>query len=392
DLANNPISDLTPLSGLTQLEYLCLEMSWDTTDYNRNHEALSTLTNLRFLVLNNNFISDLSFLSELTSLEYLYLDGNQISDLSRLSALTKLGMLELNHNQISDLTPLYGLFGLAEYDNCSRLSLHGNPLTVEQVDELIAVLGADRQLIRFNPDYPYYYCYDCRQNDCICNEIPEKPEKPVIIPSPEGILTAELLQAIRNSGAVVTIELPCGMLITIDPRTVKPNVQDVPISVEIESGGSHADGIPNNSIIILPSAQGEFGFEFSFDITAEQLAEAGLNIDNAQLFYVNGNGITQQHGELTRNSDGSVTITIDRASSYVLAAVTHGDVTGTGAVTIADVLEILKSLAGMSSVIDDNVIALQAALIVNPTATKPSIADALEILKHLAGMKSVLAN
>jgi hypothetical protein len=61
-----------------------------------------------------------------------------------------------------------------------------------------------------------------------------------------------------------------------------------------------------------------------------------------------------------------------------------GDVNGDGTVNIGDVIEILKSLAGMKNIINDCNNAEQAAFITG--GEKPTIADAVEILRYLAGM------
>jgi hypothetical protein len=61
-------------------------------------------------------ITQLGGLSNLTNLEFLELDYNQISDLSELSALNKLGQLFLGWNNISDLSPLDGLPSIFELD------------------------------------------------------------------------------------------------------------------------------------------------------------------------------------------------------------------------------------------------------------------------------------
>ncbi|MCL2036623.1 MAG: hypothetical protein FWG83_04460 [Oscillospiraceae bacterium] len=67
-----------------------------------------------------------------------------------------------------------------------------------------------------------------------------------------------------------------------------------------------------------------------------------------------------------------------------------GDVDGNGTVGISDALEILKFLAGMSSVIEKGNPAWDSARITGGEA--PVIADVLEILKKLAGMESSLDN
>jgi Leucine-rich repeat (LRR) protein len=105
------ISDLNPLSGLTNLTWLDLEDNniADTT-------PLSGLTNLTWLDLGLNNITDLTPLAGLTNLTILHLWGNNISDLTPLTGLTNLDWLNLNYNNISDITPLAGLTNLRGLD------------------------------------------------------------------------------------------------------------------------------------------------------------------------------------------------------------------------------------------------------------------------------------
>jgi hypothetical protein len=65
-----------------------------------------------------------------------------------------------------------------------------------------------------------------------------------------------------------------------------------------------------------------------------------------------------------------------------------GDVTGTGNIEIGDVLEILKYLAGLPNILENNANAFNAALITG--ADVPVIEDALEILKYLANLPSLV--
>jgi hypothetical protein len=58
-------------------------------------------------------------------------------------------------------------------------------------------------------------------------------------------------------------------------------------------------------------------------------------------------------------------------------------------ITINDALEILKYLAKLDSVLNNDPVAMRNALILNPEASSPSIGDALEILKHLAKLESL---
>jgi hypothetical protein len=65
-----------------------------------------------------------------------------------------------------------------------------------------------------------------------------------------------------------------------------------------------------------------------------------------------------------------------------------GDVTGTGKVSITDAVEILRHLAGMSSILDNDPLAREAAKIVS--TDKPQINDVVEILRYLAGMDNAI--
>jgi hypothetical protein len=77
--------------------------------------------------------------------------------------------------------------------------------------------------------------------------------------------------------------------------------------------------VPANSIVINPNFSGEFGFDLVFRFTAEQLAEAGLNGNNARLYHISGDGVVTDMGRVTRYTDGSISVTISSASQFVLA-------------------------------------------------------------------------
>ena len=111
DLGRNLISDVSVLSGMVSLTYLDL---YD--NYISDVSALSGLTNLTSLDLYNNLILDVSALSNLTGLESLFLEQNAISDVSALASLTSLETLNLENNVISDVSVLSGLTSLADLD------------------------------------------------------------------------------------------------------------------------------------------------------------------------------------------------------------------------------------------------------------------------------------
>jgi len=157
NLHGNRISNVSVLAEFTQLENLVLRLN-QISDIS----ALAGLTKLTRLMLNENQINDISALSGLTNLTTLYLYDNQISDISALSGLTNVTRHYLHYNQISDISPLSGLTHLTRlylYDNqisnisalsgmtkLSVLWLHDNPLNQQACDTYIP------QIMANNPD------------------------------------------------------------------------------------------------------------------------------------------------------------------------------------------------------------------------------------------------
>lgn len=108
-IGHNQISDLWPISGLTGLSHLWL---WgnNITDIS----PLAGLTNLSQLALHEgNQISSISPLAGMTNLVDLYLGDNQITDISPLAGMLGLTNLYLNGNQIQNISPLSGLNSLS---------------------------------------------------------------------------------------------------------------------------------------------------------------------------------------------------------------------------------------------------------------------------------------
>ena len=107
-LGGNPITDIRPLTHLTQLTFLRLNECWTIADIS----PLAHLTQLNRLHLDRNLIVDISPLVGLTKLESLDLRDNRIIDVSPLENLTQLSRLRLSNNQIIDITPLANLTNL----------------------------------------------------------------------------------------------------------------------------------------------------------------------------------------------------------------------------------------------------------------------------------------
>ena len=147
DISDNQISDISPLSNLTKLKLLNLEQNSGISDLS----ALSGLTNLEELGLQANQVSDISALAGLTKLKRLYFSGNQIRDISAFATLTQLNILDLNNNRVRDITPLLLLTHLDDLD------LRENPLCRENCDVYIPELQANNSGLHIQ----YDPCRDC---------------------------------------------------------------------------------------------------------------------------------------------------------------------------------------------------------------------------------------
>ena len=117
DLYGNEIADLSPLSGLTDLEALHLSYAGLGND---DIAKLSGLTNLTELDLAYNEITNLSALDGLVNLEILNLNGNAVTNVAALAGMTDMKRLFLADNNIGNIGPLASMHDL------ERLNLGGN--------------------------------------------------------------------------------------------------------------------------------------------------------------------------------------------------------------------------------------------------------------------------
>ena len=141
-IARNKIWDVSPLEGLTQLEFLDLSCN-PITDIS----SLRSLTSLKQLYLNGCSVNDPSPAYGLSSLEVLYLSDNGISKINGVSVLKNLTAIDLQGNALVDVSALGELTGLEKifigYNRISDLSflrshnqsrivelqISGNPIT-----------------------------------------------------------------------------------------------------------------------------------------------------------------------------------------------------------------------------------------------------------------------
>lgn len=113
--------------------------------------------------------------------------------------------------------------------------------------------------------------------------------------------------------------------VTIDPSDIK-EVKAINLALDVEVAEDDDTGA--TCIIITPAQKGDFGM--TIQITLPAAAFEDIDLDAAELYYVNDDGeVSLVADGLTVNSDGSVTIKISHASYYVISDV---DLTESGAV------------------------------------------------------------
>ena len=139
-LGGNPITDLSPIANFTQLEGIYFDDNVPLTDISvlagmenlisvgmwgprfRDMSPLVNLPNIEILDLCGNEISEIPSLKNAPKLKELYVFGNNVSDVSILQELTNLERLNLRGNNITDISPLAGL------TNLKWLDLSQNPI------------------------------------------------------------------------------------------------------------------------------------------------------------------------------------------------------------------------------------------------------------------------
>jgi len=152
---------------------------------------------------------------------------------------------------------------------------------------------------------------DSLSNEVILNAL-GRYESVVIVLS-EGAsttLSTDILQEIRLSSTALYVRLPSGLEVRIDPETITDYAVGIDLYIESDT--------TDNSIVLNPSAHGNFGFELQIRITPTMLAAAGLNPVNVRLFHIDDDGVVTDDGWATPLANGYVMIGITRASQWVL--------------------------------------------------------------------------
>lgn len=124
-LSGHNISDISPLSVLSNLKYLDISLNRQLTDIS----PLSKLSNLEYLDISSiKELNDISALSKLNKLEYLDAIDNKIKDVSPLATLSNIKTLRLSINEIEDISSLNKLSSLTNLQLGSNKIKNVSPL------------------------------------------------------------------------------------------------------------------------------------------------------------------------------------------------------------------------------------------------------------------------
>ena len=121
-ISQNPITDLRPLSNLTQLVVLHF-WHYPANPTNLDLSPLVNLINLEELSLEGNGVSDISPLAGLRKLRELTLTNNRIEEVRSLMGFLNLEVLSLEANGITDIN------SLSKATNLRELHISQNPIT-----------------------------------------------------------------------------------------------------------------------------------------------------------------------------------------------------------------------------------------------------------------------
>ena len=134
DLTNNSVSDLTAITALEHLKDLYL-----TNNPVKSITYLNSCLELERLHIENCGVSRLSSLAGNTSLQELYASNNEISDISVLCDCVSLSVLDISDNQVKDVSVIANLPELTYF-----LASHN------QIESLPAFDTANCKLVRIN--------------------------------------------------------------------------------------------------------------------------------------------------------------------------------------------------------------------------------------------------
>jgi internalin A len=259
----------------------------------------------------------------------LWLNCNQLSDLTSLNMLPYLQSLRLINIQITDVTSLIGLVGLEELWLCGNELTDISPLA--NLTNLHTLIIRDNQITDLTP-------------------------------------LANLTNLGREFGTGLFL---CNNQIT----DISPLANLTNLGVLDLQGNQITDVTPLQGLNRL----------WILDLRDNQIEDVS---PLAWLTRLDSSSLRLSGNPVTENREALQVLAAARERNTTRVTLTLGHVLGTRDYTIADAIEILRYIVGVTSVLDDCEVAMIAALIVSEDV--PTIQDALQILRHLVGLPSAL--
>lgn len=141
----------TPVEDLAVLENLSnlVELALFGNENAKNMETVGKLTKMQDLGMQNCGIEDIGFLNGLTELRGVNLNGNRVTDITPLAGLDKLERLGLSENRIRDISALEGLHNL--YDLAMDKNEIQDISALTQLSRLNQVGISDNQIEDLSP-------------------------------------------------------------------------------------------------------------------------------------------------------------------------------------------------------------------------------------------------
>ena len=136
-LMQDGIDDISPLSGLTGLEKLDVSGNKEISDAS----SVASMKKLKILVLAGNKITDIGAVKDLETLEYLDVSSNQIASLPDLSKLKNVQTFKASNNNLKndDVKKIAGMRGIRTLD------LKGNT-SITDIKPLARLIYLDRSM------------------------------------------------------------------------------------------------------------------------------------------------------------------------------------------------------------------------------------------------------
>ena len=367
DLSNNIALDTLRVEGnfISELD-LSFNSALASLDISNNKLTeidLSNNTNLFYLNASNNLFTEID-VSNSTRLTQLNLSNNKLTEIDVSKNVDLQWELDISNNLLTDISSLENLENLISVDVSRNYLDLNNPAVQNSINKIQETITKNHDELGIIPGY-YDFIYTPQNTVPGGGEDnPSNPINPNVISTPEvtaepttteqnieqetqktidisliqdalneenpriildestgNVISIDALQLIRESAKTVEIVLANGLVITIDPTKITDSARAVDLNIDIifsDVDSQFDPRIPLNSILIIPSAHGDFGFEISFNISKEQLIKAGLNDNNPGLFYIDNNSNIVSVDNVTINENGSLTVAISHASYYVL--------------------------------------------------------------------------